>query len=90
MAGAAGLSLGHFSHAFKKETGIAPAEYIRKRKMEYACSLLLSTPMPLKTIAEQLGYADEYVSRYHAFRRFLPRLDSLLLLFMAAAHHNRW
>lgn len=70
MAGTAGLSLGHFSHAFKKETGLAPGEYVRRRKMEHVRSLILSTPMPLKTIAMQVGYADEYVL-FKTFKRVM-------------------
>lgn len=70
MAHAAGLSLGHFSHAFKAILGIPPGEYLRRRRMEHARSLLLSSPLPLKSIAAEVGYADEYVL-FKTFKRMM-------------------
>jgi AraC-like DNA-binding protein len=61
MAKAAGLSVSRFAHVFRKHTGIAPVEYLRRRRMEFARSLLLSTPLAIKEIAERSGCADQYV-----------------------------
>jgi AraC-like DNA-binding protein len=61
LARAAGLSVSRFAHAFKEKTGTAPVEYLRRRRMEHGRSLLLSTPLPIKEIAEQCGCADQYV-----------------------------
>jgi AraC-like DNA-binding protein len=70
MARAAGLSVSRFAHAFREKTGLAPVEYLRRRRMEHARSLLLSTPLPIKEIAEQCGCTDQYVFS-KMFRRIM-------------------
>jgi AraC-like DNA-binding protein len=61
IAKASGLSISRFAHAFKKQTGIAPVEYLRRRRLEHARTLLLSTSLPIKEIAEKCGCTDQYI-----------------------------
>jgi AraC-like DNA-binding protein len=69
MARAAGLSLFRFAHAFKEKTGCSPGEYVTRRRIERVKALLLSAPMPLKAVAAQVGYADEFTLA-KAFKKF--------------------
>jgi AraC-like DNA-binding protein/mannose-6-phosphate isomerase-like protein (cupin superfamily) len=61
LARAVSLSPYRFAHVFKTATGEPPMVYLRRRRMETARTLLLSTPLPLKAIAEQVGCSDEFV-----------------------------
>lgn len=46
---------------FKEEVGVTPYQYLLKRKMTIAEKLLADTVLPVKEVAEHLGYED---SRY--------------------------
>ncbi len=50
------LSQGHFSHLFKKFTGMSVMEYIIENRMRMARTLLTSSSLPVNKIAEQVGY----------------------------------
>lgn len=68
LAGAIGLSKYHFCREFKKATGLTPMAFVRQVRIEAARSLLLSTSLTLRSIAEQVGFSDEFqLSR--VFRR---------------------
>jgi AraC-like DNA-binding protein len=68
LAEALGLSKYHFCREFKKATGVTPMAFVRQVRVEAARSLLLSTSLTLKGIAEQVGFSDEFqLSR--VFRR---------------------
>lgn len=43
------------------------SDYIRKKRIEYACHLLSTTNLKVKEIAEQFGYEDEKYF-YRVFR----------------------
>lgn len=58
LADMASLSVEHFIRVFKKETGITPILYISKAKMERAMVILVTSNLPVKTIALTLGYDD--------------------------------
>ncbi len=60
LAAAAGLSKYHYSRVFKAEAGETPWAFVRRKRVEAARTLLLTTPLPLKVIAVQTGFADEY------------------------------
>lgn len=45
---------------------------LRQLRIELACSLLLTTSQPLKVIAEEVGFCDEYY-----FSRVFRRLRGL-------------
>ena len=53
----------YISRLFKKNIGITPVEYLRKKKMEHACLLLSTTSLRISSIAEQCGYQDEKTFR---------------------------
>lgn len=54
----------YLSGLFKKKTGISLTAYITKRRILRAADLLLTSQLPIKTIAEQVGIADvHYFSR---------------------------
>ena len=64
LAGVAHLSKYHFSKRYKALTGYSPIKHFLHMKIEYACQLLDSSEMSIKTIAATLGYADSlYFSR---------------------------
>lgn len=51
-------SLPYLSAKFKKETGMTFTKYIKNVRVEKAASLLTDTNIPIKEIAEQVGYTD--------------------------------
>lgn len=52
------VSQSNLSHLFKKYKGVTLSQYISKLKMEQAKTLLLTTDLPLATIAKEIGYND--------------------------------
>jgi AraC-like DNA-binding protein len=52
------LTKDHYIRLFRKQTGFTPNVYITNKKMERAELLLLSTDIPIKQIASDLGYED--------------------------------
>jgi transcriptional regulator GlxA family with amidase domain len=68
MATAARLERRTFLRRFVNATGMTPIEYCRAVRIARACEILQAGNMPLKKIAETLGYID--VSSFtRAFRR---------------------
>ena len=57
IARALSMSAGHFSHAFKGATGVAPHHYVIERRIEFAKTLLLETDLPIATIASRAGFS---------------------------------
>lgn len=60
LAKISNLNPTYFSNLFSKLIGIAPLQYINKRRIEKAQELLLSTDEKLYRIALQVGFSDEY------------------------------
>lgn len=56
LADMAHLSIFHYSHEFKRQTGFSPSEYIINTRLEKAKMLLLQTTMPVSDIAYAVGY----------------------------------
>ena len=46
----------YLSHVFKKKTGYAPMQYLLRRRIGEAQTLLLTTELPVARIAELVGY----------------------------------
>lgn len=68
LAEVAAMSRFHFARRFAEETGCTPAAFVRRARVEAARTLLLTTPMPLRSIAPLVGLRDEaHLSR--VFRR---------------------
>ncbi|MBR9904299.1 MAG: helix-turn-helix transcriptional regulator, partial [Gammaproteobacteria bacterium] len=59
LASLLGLSVSHFSHAFKQKTGITPLMYVSARRVEAAGRYMLCTERPLSEIAISLGFCDQ-------------------------------
>lgn len=69
LAGIACFSKDHFSKVFKSIIGIAPCDYIIRKRIERAQFLLLTTEMGHKEIIEQTGFRSaSYFSRI--FKKF--------------------
>ena len=58
LAKAAGLSRFHFIRAFTARYGMTPHQRLRARRLERACELLITTPMPITDICEAVGFAS--------------------------------
>ena len=75
LAEAAGMSERHLSRRFKSETGLSPADYVERVRVEEARRRLEAGSAHLKDLARQCGFADEQALR-RAFRRRLGVLPS--------------
>lgn len=49
----------YFAHAFKRATGVAPHQYVVRRRLERAKQLLAHTNLPIVAIAVELGFASQ-------------------------------
>jgi AraC-like DNA-binding protein len=59
LADEVGLSHNHLTRLFRQMTGQTVIGYIQQRRIERARHLLLRTTLPVKTIAAQVGIADQ-------------------------------
>jgi len=66
MAEICNLSESRFRVLFKQRTGMKPKEYIDNVKIRQASKMLADSDLPVKRIAELIGYNDPY----HFSRRF--------------------
>ena len=51
-------SYSHMNKIFKKELGISPSEYLKRKKLEYAQLLLKESDMPFADVAKAIGYSS--------------------------------
>jgi AraC-like DNA-binding protein len=70
IAEACGLSVSHFSRAFRRSTGLAPHAWLLKVRVERAMTMLRKRDVPLPMIARSCGFAD----RSHLTRVFTRRV----------------
>ncbi len=59
IADACGLSVNHFSRAFKQSTGLSPLQWLIERRIERAQALMTDVERPLSEIAIACGFADQ-------------------------------
>ena len=59
LAQVVNLSTSHFFRAFKFTVGVAPFEYITRRRVQLACELMQNTREPLAQIALSCGLCDQ-------------------------------
>jgi transcriptional regulator GlxA family with amidase domain len=73
------MSARSFQRKFKHEIGQTPARFVETRRMQKA-KLLLQTSLPIKSIAQQLGFASEsgFRSAFAAFHQLPPGLQRRL------------
>jgi AraC family transcriptional regulator len=74
LADAAGLSPFHFARAFRAETGLPPATWLMRRRMERADELLTTTRLGIAEIAAETGFSSQshLTRRYHAHYGLTP------------------
>ena len=58
VAAGLGLSEGHLSHLFKKETGLTVGSYLTRCRMQRAMGLLKEGKLRVYEVAEAVGYKD--------------------------------
>ncbi|MDL5053620.1 helix-turn-helix transcriptional regulator [Oscillatoria laete-virens NRMC-F 0139] len=69
-SGECGVSLAHFRKLFKAETGLSPVQYSLKSRLQQAAQMLVTTPLPVKMIAQKNGFNDiHYFSKL--FKKYL-------------------
>jgi AraC-like DNA-binding protein len=59
IATACGLSIGHFSRAFKRSTGSSPHQWVMYRRVEAAKELIGGSDLPLAEIALACHFSDQ-------------------------------
>jgi AraC family transcriptional regulator of arabinose operon len=53
------ISETHFRRVFHKVFGMSPVQFIRQRRIERACTLLRTTDIPIKQLAQDCGFAED-------------------------------
>lgn len=70
LASHAGMSQAHFIRTYGRLTGNTPIRDLQRLRVEVARELIMSTTLPLKSVASRVGLCDEqHLSRL--FRRYL-------------------
>jgi AraC-like DNA-binding protein len=59
LASLVGLSVTHFSHAFKSAYGVSPYRYILQRRIKRAGTLLRTTDQTIAAIAARVGFSSQ-------------------------------
>lgn len=59
MAESVNLSAPYFCYLFKSITGVPPAKYLKKLRMQQAATLLATTFLSVKEIVGRVGFTDE-------------------------------
>lgn len=65
----AGLSRSKYTTAFQAVTGKKPLEYLNDLRIDKASKLLAETGLPLREIAREVGFSDEYYFNKRFARR---------------------
>ncbi len=75
VANKCNINIRYMSRLFKRYANITPHEYIMRLKLNKAANLLLISSLPIKDIAEAVGFADPYhFSRnFKKFHSLSPR-----------------
>lgn len=65
-------SHGHFFREFVRHMGVSPQEYIGRRRIEFACRLLIESDDSIKSVADAAGFEDS-----HYFSRFFLKFKGV-------------
>lgn len=68
LARRAGMSERTFQRAFRAQTGVTPAQFVERLRVEHACRLLEAGALSIREIASRCGYAN-VETLYRAFAR---------------------
>ena len=60
MAQIAGYHPSHFTKLFQKQLGVTPAQFLVRKKTEYAIRELTATACPISEIADALGFSSQF------------------------------
>ncbi|GAA1275874.1 helix-turn-helix domain-containing protein [Sphaerisporangium rubeum] len=61
----AGMSVRTFTRRFREETGLSPAQWLIRHRVEYARHLLETTGLPVDQVAERAGFGTSVSLRQH-------------------------
>ena len=75
MASLAHMSTNHFHRFFKQRTEQTFTEYVNQLRIGKACSLLLTTDLPISTVSYRCGFNNisNFNRRFLQLKRFTPR-----------------
>jgi AraC family transcriptional regulator len=59
LAAEAGVHPVYFTRAFRAAAGCTPGEYVRRHRVEWACTRLRASRAPLSDIAQSAGFSDQ-------------------------------
>jgi AraC family transcriptional regulator len=70
----------HLAHVFKHATGVAPHQYLVRRRLERARDLLARTKLPIADIALAVGFASQshFSASFHRATGVTPQAYRLL------------
>jgi AraC family transcriptional regulator, arabinose operon regulatory protein len=60
LARMAGMSPSHFNRQFRHAVGSSPIDWLRHYRINQAKRRLIESPDPIKEVARQVGYADQF------------------------------
>lgn len=70
VARTVGMSTAHFARSFRAAYGVTPKHFSQQVLMRRACGLLTDTDLPVRTVADRLGYQDP-ATFSRAFRQWV-------------------
>ncbi len=82
LATICGLRTSQFSHAFERSTGVAPYQWLLRRRISRATDLLANTNRSLADVAVESGFADQS----HLTRSFARQVGATPAAWRAAFH----
>jgi transcriptional regulator GlxA family with amidase domain len=65
LAARAGMSVRTFTRRFREETGVSPAQWLLRQRVEEARRLLETTDLPVDRVAERAGFGTATSMRQH-------------------------
>jgi AraC-like DNA-binding protein/uncharacterized cupin superfamily protein len=77
LADVACLSRYHFVRRFRRLTGVSPMRFVRQARVDAARTLLLSSDLPMRAVAQRVGFAD-HCQLSRVFKRETGRAPSIL------------